>query len=204
MEKSQAEKIKEKFPFGYKGIFTIKPVSFYIKDVFFIIGFILSISLSLVLWFFPEEQLLYIDILVNLIVTIIPAMLGLSLAGFAIVISQINEKALVKLTDVNIDDNKNYSMYQTLCAVFSVTVLIQIIPLVIAGTISLIKPLTLKLSVSYIAASLGNCTAIFLSCVFFLLSLFSIIDLIRNIFAAGELVNYVFTKNKLEESQKAP
>jgi len=63
------------------------------------------------------------------------------------------------------------------------------------------KPLSLKIIVSSTAASVGNCSTIFLAGIFFLFSLFSIIDLIQNIFTAGQTVNFIYKKEKLENSQ---
>ena len=83
---------------------------------------IFSFLLSVILWFFPDEQLIYIDKIVDLILLVIPALLGLTLAGFSIAISHINENALRKITNVDIDDDKDFSFYQILNAVFAVTV----------------------------------------------------------------------------------
>lgn len=200
MENNQILKIKEKFPPGYKGIFKIKPLKFYFSDRFFILAIGLSFILSVVLWFYPDEQLLYIDIITKLIISIMPAMLGLSLAGFTIVISQINEKALERITNVDVHDEKDHSLYQILNAVFSVTVLAQLIPILIAVIINLIRPLSVQISVTGTMASFGNCVTLFFECMFFLYSLFSIIDLIQNIFTTGQTVNFIFTKDKIENT----
>jgi hypothetical protein len=101
---------------------------------------------------------------------------------------------------VDVHDEKDHSLYQILNAVFSVTVLAKLIPILIAVIINLIRPLSVQISVPGTMASLGNCVTLFFECMFFLYSLFSIIDLIQNIFTTGQTVNFIFTKDKIENT----
>ncbi|MCL2139361.1 MAG: hypothetical protein FWH41_07510 [Treponema sp.] len=199
MQNDLREKVLKKFTTGLKGIFAIRPFKELIFHNFFVVALVISLVLSVLLWFFPDDQLSYIEITTGLILAILPTIIGLALAAFAIGISQISEKNLERMAETDVHDENAYSLYQELNAAFSITALAQLIPLFIAILITLSKPLTLKIVVSDTFASLGNIIVFFFECLFFLNSLMLIVDLIQNIFTTGQLVNYFYLKEKLDK-----
>jgi hypothetical protein len=199
-----AQSIKDRFPVGLKGIFTVKPFFETVtKDKFFYIAALIAVGISVIPLVFTDKQIYYIDMINEIIISVIPALLGLSLAGFAIVVSQVSEDSLLRMGDLNIEKSNDYSLYQKLNAVFSITVLAQIVPLVIAVLVRLIKPLSFEIPVNVLMATAGNIITLFVELLFFLYALFSIVDLIKNIFTTSQMVNLIVFCNKMKTIRRA-
>jgi len=197
MDDKTARAIKHKFIPGLKGIFLVRPVNMILRERAFIISAVGALFLLIIALVFPEKQIFYLDMMTDFIVSVIPAILGLSLAGFAIVVSQLNEKALSRLTNISdVMDKKEYSLYQKTNAVFSITVLAQLLPLLAALLIKVIKPISMENPVSGLCATLGNVFALFIESLLFLYGLLSIVDLVQNIFTTSQLVNYLLERDK--------
>lgn len=110
-EREFKEKAKAIFAPGRQGIFSIFPPKKLINERPFSVSLILSILfLVLVSYICPDKMLVLIEKQTELIIAIVPSILGLSLAGFAIVISQINTETLERIADIQ--ENKEYSLYQ--------------------------------------------------------------------------------------------
>lgn len=193
------KRLKERFPVGLRGVFIIKPFfKTVVKDKFFITAVLVATIIDGILFFYTEKQIYYIDMINDLVIFVIPALLGLSLAGFAIVVSQVSQDSLDRMADLDIEEENNYSLYQKLNAVFSITVLAQLAPLIIAALVKLIKPLSIEIPVSSSMAIIGNAIVLFIELMFFLYALLSIIDLVKNIFNTGQTVNFIVIRNKLK------
>ena len=105
------KEFKESAPYifvtGIKGIFSILPIKRLIKEVSFIVSLCLAIIFSIVAVIFCNDKMLdIIEKIIDLIIAIVPAILGLSLAGFAIVISQINTETLERTADIQKKNEK--------------------------------------------------------------------------------------------------
>jgi len=198
------EALKKKFATGFRGFFSLKPLRKVVADKFFIAAFVLSLALGFfVLAAAPEKQLDYIEMTASMIFSIIPAALGLSLAGFAIVISQVSEETLESITKVDIKKEGETSLYQDVNVVFTLSVLAQFVPLIFAVLIKLIKPISLQIPVAAGAATTVNFFTLFFESWFFFFALFSIVDLAINIFTMGQIVNFIFAKNKIESKNQS-
>jgi hypothetical protein len=194
--------LKKKFATGFMGFLSLKPFKKTVTDKFFIVAFIISLTLDIFVFRESEKQLDYIEMFVTMIFSIIPAVLGLSLAGFAIVISQISEKTLKKITDVDVEKEGETSLYQDVNIVFTLSVLAQFVPLIIAILINLIKPISLQILVTPKTAIITNIIILHLESWAFFYALFSIVDLAINIFTMGQIVNFIFAKNKIEKNSQ--
>jgi len=194
--------LKKKFTPGLKGFLSLKPVKEVITDKFFIAALVIALILDCFVLLDPEKQLDYIEMLGTMIFSIIPAVLGLSLAGFAIVISQVSEKALELITKVDIEKEGDKSLYQDVNMVFTLFVLAQFIPLIIAIFINLIKPFSLQILVTQKTATIANFMILLFESWAFFYALLSIVDLALNIFTMGQVVNFIFTKNKIEKNNQ--
>jgi len=192
---------KNLFPTGFKGIFSIKTIKETIlKDVLFYIAILISAIISVVIFFMPDRQVIYIEMVSSLIVSVMPALLGLSIAGFAIVSNQTNEEFLIKMAAIS-EENQDYSFYQKQNAIFSITVLLQLIPLILTVFIKFVIPITIKIPVSLTIASVGNITTLFVTILFFVYALLSILGLIKSIFNTGQVINALIY-NKLRKTSR--
>lgn len=188
------------FSTGIKEIFIIFPFKRLIKEIGFIISFILALAYSLVIILFcPEKLLNAINLEVELVLAIVPAMLGLSLAGFAIIIGQVNQDVLNRTGDIPDVNKKKFSLYQTTNAAFSITVLVQLCALFIAVTVTLAKLITPHIPVSERMAIWGNGIVIVLMTFFLIYIFFSVLDTVKAIFNSGQIVNFIFLKKKINE-----
>ena len=188
---------KEIFATGIRGIFSIMPIKRLLTERTFILALLLSILLTIFVSV-SGYTLSYIERVTNLTKDIIPAILGLSLAGFAIVISQMNTETFKRTA--NIQEGKTHSLYQKTNAAFAIMCLSQLISLILSIVVSLIMPITVNIPVTELQANLVNIFLIFILTFILLYSLFSVFDIIYTIFASGQIVNFMFIKNKFDES----
>ena len=185
----------ERFALGLKGVFRIIPLGKFIANRFLLIaGFIAGILISVINSSFPDKEIFYIEMVNNLIISIIPPLLGFSIAGFAIILNQSNEVLLSAMTDPEIKMNRRHSIFQKNYAAFSITMLAQSLPLIVAVFIKLIKPISYEIPVSIFMANIGNTIAIFFELLCFLFALFSIINLIMTIFNTGQIISFANIK----------
>jgi len=184
----------ERIPLGLKGIFKIIPFSKIVTGKSFLLAFFISIIMTLIIYFFYyDKQIFFIDMVNNLIVSIIPTLLGFSIAGFAIILNQLATQ--ISTPALERKKSNNYSLlYQENYADFSITVLAQFFPLIVAVFIKLIKPITIEIPTSFVMASIGNSIAILFGVMCFLYALFSIINLIITIFNTGLIINFSIFK----------
>lgn len=198
-EREFKEKAKAIFAPGRQGIFSIFPPKKLIKERPFSVSLILSILfLVLVSYICPDKMLVLIEKQTELIIAIVPSILGLSLAGFAIVISQINTETLERIADIQ--ENKEYSLYQKTNAAFSIMCLTQLFVLIFAVFLSLVMLFSVKIPVPKFLADGVNMFILGLLTFIFLYALFSIFDIIYTIFNSGQVVNFLFLKNKFNKN----
>lgn len=194
-EKEFKESAPYIFVMGIKGIFSIFSIKRLIKETSFLVSLCLAIIFSIVVVIFCNDKMLdIIEKIIDLIIAIVPAILGLSLAGFAIVISQINTETLERTADIQ-KKNEN-SLYQKTNAAFSIMCLTQLTALIISVILTLIMQISKKILVSYFIAKIVNIILIFLLTFICLYALFSVFDIIYTIFNSGQIVNFIFLKNK--------
>ena len=194
-EKEFKERAPYIFVMGIKGIFSIFSIKRLIKETSFLVSLCLAIIFSIVAFIFCNDKMLdIIEKIIDLIIAIVPAILGLSLAGFAIVISQINTETLERTADIQ-KKNEN-SLYQKTNAAVSIMCLTQLTALIIAVILTLIMQISKKILVSYFIAKIVNIILIFLLTFICLYALFSVFDIIYTIFNSGQIVNFIFLKNK--------
>ena len=184
---------------GLKGVFSIYPLKEVLCEKGSVFSLILSFLFSLCLFFFPEMQVKYIEQVVDLVFLIIPAILGLSLSGFAIVISQVTDDKLKKTGKIS--EGKSYSIYQKTNSVFAITVLAQFSILFISLLIKLFMPLTLLIPVPITLALYGNSFFLFLLITLFIYALVITIDLVKNIFTSGQIVNLLSITDEIKQKE---
>lgn len=190
---------KEIFESDLKTIFKIFGLSRFLKDVLLWISILISLILSIILYFNSNQQLIYINKIKNICFMIVPAMVGLSVAGFAIAMTQFDRNTLEKIADI--DDGENSSLYQKTSAVFSVTIFVQVTALLMAVIAEFVMPFSTKVSISYKTANIINSISFFILCQTFLYAIFIIIDLVKNIFACSQTLNFLIILNKILDNK---
>ncbi|MCL2808649.1 MAG: hypothetical protein FWD24_01145 [Treponema sp.] len=192
-EQPSDKKQIERLSLGLKGVLNIIPFGKIVINKFFILATVIASIVACIICFFAsDKQIFYIEMVNDLIISIIPPLLGFSIAGFAIILNLSDKSDKIAKDNHDIIFKKNY-------AAFSVTILAQFFPLIVAVFIKLIKPISIEIPTSFIMASAGNFIVIFLEVLFFLFALFSIIDIIINVFNTGLIINFSFLKKKNEE-----
>jgi|GEM_PF-5940537 membrane protein len=192
------ENARSIFGMKIKGIFSIFPIKRLLKECSFIISLFCAMVFSILVFIICRNEMLnIIEKIITLIIAIVPAILGLSLAGFAIVISQINNETLERTA--NIENKNQRSLYQKTNAVFSIMCLTQLTALILATILSLVMQISKKILVSYFIANTVNITLIFLLVFICVYALFSVFDIIYTIFDLGQIVNFIFLKNRIKK-----
>lgn len=188
---------KNTFSPSLRRIFSIFPLGSLAREWIFILAVVLSLAFSLVIYVFtPNKLIAYIAKIIGITYAILPAVLGISLAGFAIVVSQINTDTLSRVA--NIPEGKPYSLYQKTNASFSITALSQLLALFISVIVDLLTPLVSKIVVIEWLADITNAIVFMLLLWLFMYSMLSVFDTIKTIFTSGQVANFLYVKSKIE------
>jgi len=185
---------------GFKGMFFVYPVKKIIKEKEFFISLGISFCIFIFAFLEPEIALDIVDTVIDLAFLSIPAILGISITGFAIVVSLVSNRVLKKIVKIypKEDSEPKTSFYQQINAVFGITVLAQAVCLLLSIIIKGIMPFTLKVLVHPLLAQILNALLVFILTLVFAYSLLILICLVKNIFTLGQTVNYVYLTENSE------
>lgn len=181
--------------FGIKAVFNLYDIKLLIKGAKS--PFIITSLIVILFYFFGEIKKDTLSIVVDLILSIIPSLLGFVLSGYALLIGFGNIEVIAKKPKYKQGDNPNKpTLYQRVSTVFAFGLIIQIFLLVITFVIKLI----LKLDLPCLINTFGVCNAInyiiFIMLVFGLLYVTVMIkDLVINIFNFSQ-VQHIFINKK--------
>lgn len=186
---------------GFKGVFELFPMHSLIREKTFIISCILSIFVSVCILIFDADSFVrYIDLILSFSVDIIPSLIGLSLAGLAVFMSQGEKNFMQRITELTLGSvEKPHSFYQKVNASFAVTIILQLISLFVSILVLVIKPITLSIPVNPVWSLVVNFSAYLLCFFLFVYSMLSIIDVTATLFSAGQAVNCTLFVEKNKE-----
>lgn len=194
------QKAKKTFQPGIKGINSIHSMKKMFAGKVFILSCLITV-LIVILFAFYEQQIDLIINIIDLIFIVIPTVLGLSLAGFAISISQISNESMEPLAIIQ--EGKDFSLYQTSNAVFSQTILAQFYCLLIAILTKIILPISIQIPVNAKLAVFVNALIMLLIAFSFIFSFLLIFDLVQNLFTTGQTANFLFMKKKIMDEENS-
>lgn len=182
--------------FGIEAIFNIYDLKLLIKGGK--IPLFLSAIFIIVLYLSKNEEREVLIIIVDLILSIIPNLLGFVLSGYALLIGFGNVEIIAKQNS----NNEDATLYQKLSSVFSIGLLFQIAILVIG----IILKVLLKLDLTCVFESFCICKMLnyFLIFILFLSFLYATIlikDLVINIFNFSQAQHFKINKKAGNQNQ---
>jgi hypothetical protein len=157
-------------------------VILFLKGAF--LPFIISVVVLLFTLRFSTSSILeLIELVVDLIVTIIPSLLGFVLGGYAILIGISN----IAIVSVKIDSN--LTLYQKISTVFSISLIMQLFLLVFAFIVKFVLKSNVPVYSTILADSINYITLILLFFGFVYVNIM-IKDLVINIFNLSQYQNF--------------
>lgn len=194
-------------PTGIKGIFKVYGSLSFIRRPAFLLSFGLTVVLSAILAVLnPDNDFIVIGIekILEVGMTIISSLIGLSLAGLVLIVSFGNLNLLKSLVKESIQkaiiEKKNikYSSYQTLIAKFSYAVFVQVVTLITLVIVHFIRVLDISLHQIKIAYILNyfTITAIVFGILYSLLLLG---HMVINIFTIAQMNHMVIFTEVIDE-----
>lgn len=168
--------------FGFKALFKQYNFILFLKGAF--LPIIISVVVLISIFLFSASSILeLIELVVDLIVTIIPSLLGFVLGGYAILIGISN----IAIVSVKIDNK--LTLYQKISTVFSISLIMQLFLLVFAFIIKFILKSNVSVCSTILADTINCITLIFLFFGFVYVTIM-IKDLVINIFNLSQYQNY--------------
>jgi len=153
-----------------------------------------------------EDSFGYIVEVKNLMLNMLPNLLGFTLAGYTLIVGFVQETMTSKITEP-LEDEK-YSTYQKTSGTFAVNILFQIVALFGASLYHLYILLVSKNIVTFkvSANTLIWLNAFFLGLILFLffISLFIIYKIVLNVFDFSQLHHYFIGKSKIDAVNAKP
>ncbi|MEL3904420.1 MAG: hypothetical protein P1P63_04845 [Treponemataceae bacterium] len=176
--------------FGWKKAFSLYSKKYFWKAS--ILPLILTSASFLVSVQSSKSPIFYIRLLSETILDISPGVIGFLLSGYAIIIGFSSNEVVRFMSKKS--DTSDKTLYQRQNAVFAVSIFSLLVGLVIAIFVNFI----LKAEINYfhndIAANIfNNCILLLLLYVIYF-SVFSIKDMIINVFNFGQMIHYLMQK----------
>lgn len=168
--------------FGFKALLRQYSVKLFLKGAF--LPIIISVFILIPIICFSSNSILeLIELIVDLIMSIIPSLLGFVLGGYAILIGISN----IAIVTVKIDDK--LTLYQKISTVFSISLIMQLFLLVLAFIVKFVLKFNVFVCSTILANSVNYITLILLFLGFVYVTIM-IKDLVINIFNLSQYQNF--------------
>lgn len=181
--------------FGLSGIINDYRIEYFFKSIIYPVA--LSIVLSIVFIVLEVDTYDVIKSTVSMVIDIVPDLLGFLLGGYALLIGFGNQDVLKLITKAKGDTK---SVYQSLNAVFSISLLSQFLVLLVAVFVNYLLVSNLESVFNHrLTKYINNIFSfIFMAMIFW--SILNIKDMIINIFNFGQ-IQFLDIKRKSEKEQ---
>lgn len=196
MDSTVQNQIKDQHIAGYKGISLIYDSSQIKESRPFICSFFTAIFLLILI---NTSNKSLFDVLIfwsDTIISIFPNIIGFTLGGFAIIVGFGNTDMLRTMTKPL--KNKNYSIFQKLCAIFAFSLLLQLSTILFSYLIKYIIFLEINIP-SIPFCTLVNSIVIFIISFMGIWSLTILASLTVNIFNLGQMHHFLLVKSNLPQ-----
>ncbi len=189
--------IKDLHELGLSGICKGYPLKKWITSVPFFLSIVSAIFVTTTYAFLSNNPK-FITQLIDLMVTILPNLLGFGLGGFAILIS-FSSIFLSRLITNQLENPSN-TLYQITSSIFAFTLILQ--------AFSLLAALFLKLIIAITGEGILNCCydiqLVFILSFMLIWSVTVLIDLIKNIFNFSQVYHFTTYMDALKSKESKP
>lgn len=183
---------------GWGGVFSIYPIRKFFKGAI-IPAVVWVISMFLYDNGNVAEPVELLEKITGFVISGYPSIIGFVLTGYALIIGFSGSELVGKMAKIKIDDK--YSYFQIVSSIFAAVLLIVVATYIAACVISYIIDLKIEWSFEFLSCQEYNIGCFFAFLFMFYYSLFSLIDIIVNIFNIGQYANAV-AQNKPVEDMK--
>lgn len=184
--------------FGIPGILNLYSWNFFKKSLTYPIGTTIPLwGLSL---YFCSDFVTIIKSIVDLSITVVPTLIGFTLAGYALLIGFGNSEFI---TFISKNYNNGLTLYQKINVVFAFSLLFQLVFLIISSFVYFYIKLDFD-SLPIFGDSLiysTNAVVLLLLIFGFFYSLFAVKDMIANVFSFGQIHHYKVLKDNQKKEE---
>jgi len=194
--KNEREGLKASHPMGLKGLLEVYDVASLVKEKYFWPSAIIGILVPLACFYFEVSLLDLIALVADTIILILPGIIGVTLAGYALIAGLGNTDFIRRASKPA--GKSGFSYQQRTTAVFGMSILVQAAILIGSFLLKVLSPIIKMVPVR---ASLAN-TVNFVVLAFLvgagLYALFLIVDTVVSIFNYAQTVHFTIRKDSIE------
>lgn len=184
--------------FGWKKAFSLYSWKYFVKaSILPIVFTLVSLIVSL---FSSNEAIYYIALLTDIVLNISPGVIGFLLSGYAIIIG-FSSNEVVRFMS-NKSQKTDRTLYQKQNAVFAVSIFSLLIGLIFAIFTNFILKTEVNFFSFDVATKIFNSVVLFLLLFIVYFSVFSIKDLIINVFNFGQMIHYLMQKQIKKQDEQ--
>lgn len=183
---------------GWGGVFSIYPIRKFFKGAIIPAVFLL-ISVILFSKSKDADPVALLRTVSGYVISGYPSIIGFVLTGYALIIGFSGSELVRKMAKIKINDK--YSYFQIVSSIFAVVLFIVVATYISACVISYVIELKIEWPLELLSCRGYNIGCFFVFLFIFYYSLFSLIDIIVNIFNIGQYANAV-AQNKPVEDQR--
>lgn len=180
--------------FGIRAILRIYDRKLLLKGA--IMPFVLTFIIAILILIFGKVDIFILKLVVDLILTIIPSLLGFVLSGYALLIGFGNIEVIAKKSkkDIEFSDSKP-TLYQKVSTVFAVGLIMQVLLLMLTFGLKIL----IEIELPCLCDNISICKLInFIIFTFLIFGLFYVVvmikDLVINIFNFSQVQHFYINK----------
>lgn len=184
---------------GWGGVFSIYPIRKLFKGAI-IPAMIWMLSVLLYHMGNVADPVALLEKISGFVISGYPSIIGFVLTGYALIIGFSGSELVGKMAKIKIEDN--YSYFQIVSSIFAAVLLIVVATYIVACIISYIVNLKIEWPFECLYCREYNVGCFFAFLFMFYYSLFSLIDIIVNIFNIGQYANAVAQNKPVEDPKQ--
>ena len=190
--------------YGYKGLLEIINLR---KDILqkkvFVYCLSFSILTTLVTYFLDVDTFEFIVEIKDQILSLVPSLLGFTLAGYTLLVAFIQPGMLNRITEKS--QNSGFSLYERMSGIFALNIIIQALALIIAYFFHIIifigEKKSIDILIKYSVINIINYVGLIIILFCLSISLILVLQIVVSIFNFSQLHQYFIIKEK-EPSDK--
>lgn len=182
---------------GWGGVFTIYPLRKLGKGGIFPVIF-LTISIAIYSQGENSEPIVLMKKVAEIITNGFPSIIGFVLTGYALIIGFSGTELVGKMACVKVDNGHSY--FEVVSSIFAVVLGIVVSTYIVACIVTFVIELQIPWPFSLDSARCFNTVSLFGLLFLFYYSIFSLLDIIVNVFNIGQYANAVAQNKQMVEN----
>ena len=197
MTDDERAELRASHPMGLKGLLSVYEIASLMKEKYFWPSTIVGIMVPSACVYLEVSLLELIALTADTIILILPGIIGVTLAGYALIAGLGNTDFIRKAS--NPTSNGGFSYQQRTTAVFGMSIFVQAVILIVSFLLTVLSPIITMVPVHAGLADTVNFIVLALLIGAGLYALFLIIDTVVSIFNYAQTVHFVIRKDIIEK-----